>query len=108
MSLAHVWNFSDIFDRIQTSVFYNYNHDCDNEFCNMFRASQKKVWFGKVAYFVLLISNFIENYEFKYFCDKVYLDIIQAFTALWEIKFEQMVAIWNFKSEDEDGRKYQS
>jgi hypothetical protein len=32
----------------------------------------------------------------------IQLAIIQAFTALLEIKFEQMVFIWNFVSEDDD------
>ena len=32
----------------------------------------------------------------------IQLAIIQAFMALWEIKIEQMAAIWNFMSEDED------
>ena len=36
----------------------------------------------------------------------IQLAIIQAFIALWEIKIEQMVAIWNFMSEDEDRLKF--
>jgi hypothetical protein len=36
----------------------------------------------------------------------IQLAIIQAFIALWEIIFEQMVAIWNFLSEDEDKLVY--
>jgi hypothetical protein len=35
----------------------------------------------------------------------VQLAIIRAFTALWEIKFEQMGNIWNFVSEDENKRR---
>ena len=36
----------------------------------------------------------------------IQLAIIQAFIALWEIKIEQMVAIWNLMSEDEDRLKF--
>ena len=44
-------------------------------------------------------NNIISNtYVTKY----IQLAIIQAFIALWEIKFKQMVVIWYFVSEDED------
>ena len=50
-------------------------------------------------------STFCET-SYKASQKSIQLAIIQDFTVLWEIKFEQMGVIWNFVSKDEDKWKY--